>query len=99
MTPQEIKQKLRAARVTQAALAERWGKSTSAVCLVINRQIKSAAIEKKLARFLGVSLEKLREEPTAAETVVDLEEQLAEAKRIVAGIKTALNNGGKQDGK
>ena len=99
MTPNEIKRKLKALGVTQVRLAEQWKKSPALISLVINRQIKSAAVEKKLARRLGVTLEELREEPTPAETVNDLEEQIAAAKKIVAGIKTALNNGGDRDEK
>lgn len=61
MTSQEIKARLKQKRVTQAALARKWGKSPATIHFLIERKLTSEALERKLARLLGVSIESLKE--------------------------------------
>lgn len=62
MTSQEIKARLKQKRVSQAALARKWGKSPTTIHFLVERRLKSEALEKKLARVLGVTVESLKEQ-------------------------------------
>ena len=91
MTADEIKQKLKDLEITQSDLAREWKKSPSAICLVINRKIKSAEIEVKLARRIGVAVEKLRAVPTPAETLNELEQLTEQATGLISSMKNAID--------
>ena len=65
MTPSEIKIKLIQRGLTQADLAERWGRPASTVSMIINQKMRSRDLERKLARAIGVRLEDLRGERAA----------------------------------
>jgi len=63
MTAEEIKARLKELGIKQAQLSRQWKKPPGTVSLIVNRKLQSRALETKLARRLGVSLEKLREPP------------------------------------
>jgi len=60
MTPDEIKARLDEKGITQADLVRRFQKSKTAIHFLVHRQLKSTALDKRLARVLGVTLAELR---------------------------------------
>jgi len=60
MTPQEIKDALKAKGYSQNALARKWDKPACTISALVNQKFKSRRMEKRLARLLGVTLEVLR---------------------------------------
>jgi transcriptional regulator with XRE-family HTH domain len=61
MTAKEIKILLKAKKLSQRELSRRWKKSLSAVHFLIEGKLQSAALERRLARTLGVSVEEIRD--------------------------------------
>lgn len=66
MTEKEIKDLMKEKNLTASELARRFEVSHTAIHFLIKRQLKSEELEKRLARALGVKLEKLRGEGQAA---------------------------------
>jgi hypothetical protein len=62
MTATEIKVKLLQKGIRQTDLARKWGKPLGTVSRVVNRTLQSRALETKLARAIGVTLNQLRGE-------------------------------------
>src|SRR5262245_24986524 len=91
MTAEEIKQKLKSLHVTQLDVARELGKSSTAICQVINGKLKSAVIEKRLAELVGVEVDKLHALPTVRETMSELEKLTIVASRLVKNMKIALD--------
>ncbi len=60
MTPQEIKDVLKAKDLTYRQLAKRWGVTSASISNFINGDMKSERLERRLASVLGVSVEFLR---------------------------------------
>jgi DNA transposition AAA+ family ATPase len=60
MNPDEIKARLKIMRISQNQLARKWGELRPTVCMFINGHFKSARLQKKLAKTLGVSIQALR---------------------------------------
>ena len=60
MSPQEIKHRLKAKRLTQQALAKRLGVSRTSVSFLVHGQMVSERLQKRFARALGVTVEDLR---------------------------------------
>lgn len=60
MTVEEIKARMKEKGLKQADLCRRWNRKPSTVHELIHRRMKSAALERRLARALGVPLEQLR---------------------------------------
>ena len=87
MTAEEVKHKLRLLNISQAELARRWKKSESAVSLCINRKMKSAEIEEKLAALLKIEVEELRPKP---------EDNLRELERIREQVDRIIKNAPRQ---
>lgn len=60
MTSQQVKIRLIEKNLRVIDLARRWNRPLSTVSQVVNRKMKSAELERKLARALDVSVEELR---------------------------------------
>lgn len=60
MNAAQVKIKLIERNLRVTDLARRWNRPMSTVSLVVNRKLKSAALERKLALAIGVSVEELR---------------------------------------
>jgi len=60
MTPQEIKHRLDELGLTQADLVRKLKKSKTTVSFLVNRKLTSERLEKRLAKMMGVTLEKFR---------------------------------------
>lgn len=60
MTPQEIKIRMIEKGIRQIDLVKEWKEPRATISMLINRKLKSAELERKLARKLGVSVEQLR---------------------------------------
>jgi len=89
MTAEEIKHKLRILNIKQTDLAKAWGKSESAVSLVINRRLKSAEMDAALAAILGIKVEKLRTVSSPEESLRELQKLTERAREIVDGLREA----------
>ena len=60
MTARQIKARLAEKNIRQIDLAEKWGVRACTVAQLVNRKMKSARLEKRLAAVLGVTREELR---------------------------------------
>ena len=60
MNALEIKTRLKEKKIKQSELARRFKVGNPAIHYLVNRKFKSARLEKRLARILGVSVEELR---------------------------------------
>lgn len=78
MTPKEIKAKLKEKKIKQVDICRAWNKPASTISMLVNRRMKSAALEKRLARKLGITVEELRALPTPAELIKRAEANLVE---------------------
>lgn len=60
MTAKEVKQRLAERNIRQVDLAKKWKLPTGTVAQLVNRKMKSARLDRRLARAIGVTFEKLR---------------------------------------
>jgi transcriptional regulator with XRE-family HTH domain len=66
MRAREIKAKLAEKNIRQIDLAKKWRLPTGTVAQLVNRKMKSARLDKRLARVLEVTVEELRGEQKGA---------------------------------
>lgn len=65
MTPEEIKAKLKEKKIRQSDLCRRWGEKPNTVHYLIKGTLKSARLERLLARAIGVKVSAIRERKAA----------------------------------
>jgi len=61
MTAGEIKERLKKKKLTQKALADRFGVNHTTIHFLVHGKMKSRRLEIRLARAIGVKVETLRE--------------------------------------
>ena len=62
MNARQIKAKLAEKNIRQVDLVKKWRLPSATVSQFVNRKIKSARLDKRLAKELGLSVEELRGE-------------------------------------